>query len=398
MSENQIKNSISTIKKVILKGPILTNTGYGVHTRQVFKALLSRNDIDLYVQPTLWGNTSWILDSEFDNGIVETILKYCQKSKSSSMYDVSYQVLLPNEWTTIAKKNVGITAGFEADIVKKSWVIMCNKMDLIITPSDFTRNAFIKTSIENNINLKTDITVINEWYYDSFNSKTYNDYFLNELRFDKNILIIGQITSINEISDRKNMLKTIRIASKFVEDKDIGIVLKVNMSNYSSTTFNNIKDILKNEVSSNVLNKIAIISGSLTIDELKSLYSHKKISCMLSGTRAEGWGLPFIESACCGLPIIATNYSAYTEYLGHDFLGIDYDLVIFNHDNQFTDKNTEPCWADFNVESMLSCLKEFFSNEEKYINKANNRKILIKQNYNMSIIIEDYKKVFESNF
>ena len=85
-------------------------------------------------------------------------------------------------------------------------------MDLVITPSDFTRNAFIKTSIENNINLKTEITVINEWYYDSFNSKEYNDYFLDELRFDKNILIIGQITSINEISDRKNMLKLIRSA------------------------------------------------------------------------------------------------------------------------------------------------------------------------------------------
>mgnify|MGYP001373721961 CR=1 FL=1 len=398
MSENQIKNSISTIKKVILKGPILTNTGYGVHTRQVFKALLSRSDIDLYVQPTLWGNTSWILDSEFDNGIVGEILKYCQKSKAGLIYDVSYQVLLPNEWTIIAKKNVGITAGFEADIVKTSWISICNKMDLVITPSDFTRNAFIKTSIENNINLKTEITVINEWYYDLFDSKTYNDYFLEGLKFDKNILIIGQITSNNESSDRKNMLKTIRTAAKFVEDKNIGIVLKVNMSNYSSSSFNDIKSTLNHEVSSNVLNKIAIISGSLTIDELKSLYSHKKINCMLSGTRAEGWGLPFIESAYCGLPIIATNYSAYKEYLEDDFLGIDYDLVVFNQDNHFTDKNAKPYWADFNIESMLFCLNEFFSNEEKYINKANNRKILIKQSYNSSIIIEDYKKVFESNF
>ena len=40
------------LKKVVLRGPILTNSGYGVHRRQVFKALLKRKDIDLYVQPS----------------------------------------------------------------------------------------------------------------------------------------------------------------------------------------------------------------------------------------------------------------------------------------------------------------------------------------------------------
>ena len=37
------------MKKIILVGPLLTNSGYGVHSRQVFKALLNRKNIDLYI-------------------------------------------------------------------------------------------------------------------------------------------------------------------------------------------------------------------------------------------------------------------------------------------------------------------------------------------------------------
>ena len=61
-----------------------------------------------------------------------------------------------------------------------------------------------------------------------------------------------------------------------------------------------------------IVNKI--ISYTNDIEKYYCHSCHKKISCMLSGTRAEGWGLPFIESAYCGLPIIATNYSS---FVGH---------------------------------------------------------------------------------
>ena len=90
------------IKKVLLKGPILTNSGYGVHTRQVFKALCTRKNIDLYILPTNWGKTSWILDRDFDNGLIGKIFDICTKSKSEISFDESYQVLIPNEWQILA--------------------------------------------------------------------------------------------------------------------------------------------------------------------------------------------------------------------------------------------------------------------------------------------------------
>lgn len=388
------------MKKVLLKGPVLTNSGYGVHSRQVFKALRTINDIDLYVQSTMWGNTSWILDDNFDNGIISSIVKYCHKSKKGLKYDTSYQVMLPSEWQTIADKNVGITAGFEANIVKSSWIDSCNNMDHVIMPSEFSRNAFIETSINCNKKIITNMSVVNEWYYDEFDKCISNEEYLIDLKYDKNILIIGQICSINSYEcDRKNILKTVSVAAEFVKDKDIGIILKVNLGSYSVSSFNKIKDVLKELLPDDVLKKVAIVFGSLDVKELKSLYEHKKISCMLSGTSAEGWGLPFIEAASCGMPIIAPNFSAYKEFLGNDFLKIEYDMKIVSKEySNFFDEDTSPLWSNFREDSMKKCLRDFFKNEDIYIENSNRLKSIIKQNYNMLSIIEDYKKVFESNF
>ena len=228
-TKNKYRSNNFKIKKVLLKGPLFTNSGYGVHSRQVFTALSQRSDIDLFLIPTEWGNTSWILNHEFNNGIIKKMLNYAKKDLKNVDFDVSYQVSLPNEWSNLAIKNVGITAGFEADIVKESWINACNLMDIIITPSEFTRMAFVKTSNTSKTKLKRKIKVINEWYYDKFDVIEEDKSYFDFLKYHKNILIMGQITASHPDADRKNILKTIITAIDFCKDKDIGIVLKVNV-------------------------------------------------------------------------------------------------------------------------------------------------------------------------
>jgi glycosyltransferase involved in cell wall biosynthesis len=46
-----------------------------------------------------------------------------------------------------------------------------------------------------------------------------------------------------------------------------------------------------------------------------ALYAHPRIRCYVSLTRGEGFGLPTLEAAAAGVPIIATDWSAHTEYL-----------------------------------------------------------------------------------
>ena len=53
-------------KRVLLKAPILSQSGYGEHARFVYRALKDKEDLfDLYIEPLNWGQTGWIWeDSE----------------------------------------------------------------------------------------------------------------------------------------------------------------------------------------------------------------------------------------------------------------------------------------------------------------------------------------------
>ena len=47
---------------------------------------------------------------------------------------VFVQLSVPNEFQTVGKYNIGITAGIETTIAPAPWLEGCNRMDLIIVP------------------------------------------------------------------------------------------------------------------------------------------------------------------------------------------------------------------------------------------------------------------------
>jgi len=61
--------------------------------------------------------------------------------------------------------------------------------------------------------------------------------------------------------------------------------------------------------------KVYFLHGYLNEKEVSSLYKHPKVKGLISLTHGEGFGLPLLEAAACGLPVCATNWSAHTEFL-----------------------------------------------------------------------------------
>ena len=47
-------------KKIILRGPVLSQSGYGEQARFALRALLADDRTDVYVQAVRWGHTGWI--------------------------------------------------------------------------------------------------------------------------------------------------------------------------------------------------------------------------------------------------------------------------------------------------------------------------------------------------
>ena len=61
--------------KVIVRGPALTRTSYGEHCRFVLRALKECDDIDLYLVPVNWGQSSWIWEENEERIWLDEIIK-----------------------------------------------------------------------------------------------------------------------------------------------------------------------------------------------------------------------------------------------------------------------------------------------------------------------------------
>ena len=86
-----------TKKRVLLRGPVLTQSGYGVHSRQIARWLFSKeSDLDITTQPLRWGGTAWNLHPELHDGLVGKVLETAKAPQPP--YDVTLQIQLPNEW------------------------------------------------------------------------------------------------------------------------------------------------------------------------------------------------------------------------------------------------------------------------------------------------------------
>ena len=72
-------------KKIFVKGPVLSQSGYGEQSRFALRALKSREDLfDIYILPLPWGKTGWVWeDTDFtrwmEQRITETQILLQQK-------------------------------------------------------------------------------------------------------------------------------------------------------------------------------------------------------------------------------------------------------------------------------------------------------------------------------
>lgn len=314
------------MKSVVVRAPLLSISGYGEHSRQVFKAVRSIPGIDVKVQVLQWGNTAWSIDPAGFDGLTGDVMS--RSVSANEGFDVSLQVQLPDEWsTTLAKFNIGITAGVETDRCNPKWIEAINAMDLVIVPTTHVRDTFLRSG-----EIKTKIIIIGEWHQETLDLDPLA-HILN-LNFDTkfNFLIISQLTATDDVSDRKNIFNTIKwFCEAFKDDREVGLILKTNMGRGThidrQNLYQTIEALLK-KVRPGNFPRIHVLHGNMTDHEVTSLYKHPSVKCFIGLTRGEGFGLPILDASVAGLPVITTNWSGHLDFMKMGkFIGIDYDLV-----------------------------------------------------------------------
>ena len=63
-------------RKIILKAPLLTRSGYGEQSRFALRSLRSREDLfDIYIHPLQWGQTSWTNESTEERSWIDQTIE-----------------------------------------------------------------------------------------------------------------------------------------------------------------------------------------------------------------------------------------------------------------------------------------------------------------------------------
>ena len=323
-------------KKILLKAPILTRSGYGEQSRFALRSLRSREDLfDIYIQPLTWGMTSWLTETSEERLWIDAIIeKTIHHIQTGGQFDISLQVSIPNEWEKIAPINIGYTAGIETTKVAAEWITKGNEMDKIIVVSNHSKNIYEKTSYDvvneqtkevvNNLKLETEIEAVN------YPVKTYEQ--LPELEFD--LEYDFNFVSVAQWGPRKNIANAIKWFVEEFHDEEVGLVLKTNYAKNSlmdrEHVFGQISNHLKT-LGPDRKCKIYLLHGDMSDEEMHAIYNHPKVKAAISFTHGEGFGLPLFEAAYMGVPVVAPGWSGQNDFLFDDknkenFYNVSFDI------------------------------------------------------------------------
>jgi glycosyltransferase involved in cell wall biosynthesis len=322
-------------RKILLKGPLLTRSGYGEQSRFALRALRSREDLfDIYIQPLQWGATSWLVEeTEERRWIDQTIEKTIAYIQQGGQFDISLQVTIPNEWEKMAPTNIGYTAGIETTKVSPHWIENANNnVDRIIVVSNHSKHVFEDTSYtakneqteqEILFRLQTPIQTVN------YPVKIFEDLpeLGIELNYDFNFLTVAQS------GPRKNVPNTIKWFVEEFHDEKVGLIVKSNIAKNCiidrEKLYSDMSDFLKNFPNKKC--KVYLLHGDMTDEEMHSLYIHPQIKALVALPHGEGFGLPIFEAAYSGMPVIATGWSGQLDFLvdeegNEHFYNVSFDM------------------------------------------------------------------------
>lgn len=349
------------MKKVLIRGPLLSISGYGIHTRQIFKWLIKQPGIEVFCEILPWGQTSWNINPDSEGGIIRQIMK--RSSTPNMKFDLTIQNQLPSEWNpALGNVNVGVSAWVESDRCNSEWIQAANSMDHLVVPSQFTKSVMMNSG-----NIMKKVSVIPESFHeDLLTSKNLNIDFTTSFNF----LIVGTITGGNHMNDRKNIWNTIRwICEEFKENKDVGIVLKVSQGRGTKLDWPAMKNSLieaLRQIRPGQFPKVHLINGMMTNEEVCGLLKHESVKALVTATRGEGWGLPILEAAACGLPVIATNWSGHLDFMNHGkFIKLEPQIVEIHSsrvDQNIWMKGSK--WAEVSEQTFKTAVRKFYNKPE----------------------------------
>ena len=396
---------------LVFQGPIFTRSGYGDHCRDLMKSLRKMDKYDIKIIPLRWGNTPQNQvdgESDFGRWMLERVI-----TEVTEKPDVFMQVSVANEFQPKGHYNIGVTAGVETTIAPKDFIDGGNKMDLIIVPSNFTKQNIAGTvyqqkdqatdQIVGEIKLNTPVEVLFEGVDTEIFSKGSGKDVLANVKEDFNFLIVGHWLKGDLGQDRKDIgmaIKTFATVFQYLpKDKRPGLIVKTSHAGFSvidrEGTREKIEAVLKSF--GDKCPSVYFIHGDMEETDMSNLYHHPKVKAMVSFAKGEGYGRPMAEFTLTGKPIIASGWSGQL-----DFLPVEHSVLLEGSltsvdesaADQFCMKEAQ--WFSVNYSSAANKLYDVYNNYNTYSKKSEGLRNNTLSNFTLDKMNDKFVQILES--
>lgn len=379
---------------LVFVAPILTRSGYGEHARDILQSLIELDRFDISVISINWGDTPMNALDE-DNALHQRMLSLIRREPLKQQPDIWMQCTVPNEFNPIGKYNIGITAGIEVDVPAPEWLDGCNRMDLVIVPSEHAKRVFTEASYQKfdkatnqpigELKLQKPIEVLFEgvrtdvYNKDAEPDSTLTNYINETVQEDFAFLFVGHWLKGEFGQDRKDVGGLIASFIKtFAEEENKpALILKSSSGTFSITDHSvTMKKIEHAKTISGVPKEkqpnIYLIHGDLTEPEMNTLYNHEKVKALVSFTKGEGYGRPIAEFITSGKPVLVSGWSGHVDFVNpafHKYLDGSLTPV---HDSAvwegFINKGSN--WFSVDYKKASDTMKEVYHKYKKFLTES----------------------------
>jgi glycosyltransferase involved in cell wall biosynthesis len=391
---------------LVFQGPLFCRAGYGSHGRDLLRSLKQLDKYDIKIVPLRWGNTpqNYSDDVEFTNWMLERVVTKLDKKP-----DIFIQLSVANEFKPIGEYNIGITAGVETNIIPKDFIDGSNKMDLIIVPSNFTKQIMEKVVYQEKNNQTGQIVAEHritkpiEVLFEGVDTSLFNKLdkptsILSDVETSFNFLIVGHWLRGDLGEDRKDIgmsIKTISTVFKYLpKEKRPGIIIKTSQAGFSVMDREYIIEKIHN-ILGTIDVPIYFVHGDLSESEMNELYNSDKVKVMVSFTKGEGYGRPLSEFAVTGKPVIVSDWSGQTDFLPKEYTVYLSGEVKNVHESAVDGKFIlkEAKWFTVNYSDAANKIYSVFNEYDTYLSKSKGLTKHINENFSLNKMTEVFDDI-----
>ncbi|MEN9938070.1 MAG: hypothetical protein RLZZ387_4649 [Chloroflexota bacterium] len=274
-------------RKLFWHSIIASPTGYAISSRQLALEL-DRRGVDVRVG-CIWGSD--ITEPPTGDPRIEQMR---HRPKDTSLVQVVY-----HQADSFIKNSGRYRIGYsmlEPTGIPEDWAAQANQMDEVWVPSTFNAQTFRDSGVKKPIHV-IPLGVDPDYFHPGIAARRPSDRYVFLSNF--------------EWGERKAPEVLLRaFTEEFSDRDDVVLVLKVFNNDPGVNVRQQIADLRLRHGSAPV---VLMLNQHIALHQMGSLYT--SADCFVLPTRGEGWGMPILEAMACGLPTIATNWSAQADFL-----------------------------------------------------------------------------------